>query len=223
MHAEEGGGWSREGVGQPRHRPHRLPPTRCHPMLAAPSRAWRVCTQIFADPWEAFPHAHARAQPPSSAGLVAPMLACGTPAKLGDRESCCRPCGQGQPLGAMRWKSSWCLRCANVQGDHWVSQGSQVLHAGGISRHSSLTVPAMVRPTFSQHAAVVVRACRRCGAPCRDDCDREGRGQARRGGAIVVLHPPGRHGQDPPHLQGLATRGGSDGQQARGEHRQSLP
>src|SRR5712671_2757044 len=117
-------------------------------MLAAPSRDWRVCKQIFADHWEPFQHAHSRYQTPSYAGLVAKMLACGTPAKLGDSEYRCRHCGQGKHLGARSWKSSWCLRCAKVHVDHWVSQGSQVLHEGGISRHSSLTVPAMFRTTF---------------------------------------------------------------------------
>jgi hypothetical protein len=52
-------------------------------MLAAPSRDWSVFKQIFADHWEPFQHAHARYQTPYYAGLVAKMLACGTPDKMG--------------------------------------------------------------------------------------------------------------------------------------------
>ena len=54
-------------------------------MLAAPSRDWSVFTQIFADHWEAFQHAHPRYQTPYYDGLVAKMLACGNPEKMGVR------------------------------------------------------------------------------------------------------------------------------------------
>jgi hypothetical protein len=68
----------------------------------------------------------------------------------------------------MRCQSSRCLRCAKISVDTWVSQVSQALHAGVISRPIILTVPAMVRTTFYQHAAVVLRVFMRCGAPCLD-------------------------------------------------------
>jgi len=76
-----------------------------------------------------------------------------------------------------------------------VSQVSQVLHTGVIYRHSILTVPAMVRTTFSQHAAVILSAFMRCGAPCLDDFSSTVRGKALKGGSITVLHTHGRHGQ----------------------------
>jgi hypothetical protein len=115
------------------------------------------------------------------------------------------------------------LRCAKVHVDNWVSQVSQVLHAGVIYRHIILTVPAMFRTTFYQHAAVVLRAFMRCGAQCLDDFYSEVRGKALRGGYIVVLHTHGRNGQYHPHLHVIATSGGYDGQQARWEHLQYLP
>ena len=192
-------------------------------MLAAPSRDWSVFKQIFADHWEPFQHAHSRYQTPYYAGLVAKMLACGTPEKIGDIEYRCLHCGQGKHLVAMSCKSSLCLRCAKVHVDNWVSQVSQVLHEGVIYRHIILTVPAMFRTTFSQNAAVVLRAFMRCGAPCLDDFYSEVRGKALRGGYIVVLHTHGRNGQYHPHLHVIATRGGYDGQQARWEHLQYLP
>ena len=192
-------------------------------MLAAPSRDWSVFKQIFADHWEPFQHAHSRYQTPYYAGLVAKMLACGTPEKIGYIEYRCLHCGQGKHLVAMSCKSSLCLRCAKVHVDNWVSQVSQVLHEGVIYRHIILTVPAMFRTTFYQNAAVVLRAFMRCGAPCLDDFYSEVRGKALRGGDIVVLHTHGRNGQYHPHLHVIATSGGYDGQQARWEHLQYLP
>src|SRR5919204_4648119 len=145
------------------------------------------------------------------------MLACGNPEKIGYIEYRCLHCGQGQHLVAMSCKSSLCLRCAKVHVDNWVSQVSQMLHAGVIYRHIILTVPAMCRTTFYQNAAVVLSAFLRCGAQCLDDFYRTVRGKARRGGSITVLHTHGRHGQSPPHLPLLATSGGCDAQGARWE------
>ena len=58
-------------------------------MLTAPSRDWSVFQQIFADHWEAFQHAHPRYQTPYYDGLVAKMLACGQPEKMGSVEYRC--------------------------------------------------------------------------------------------------------------------------------------
>ena len=132
-------------------------PQQSHPpqlgatrMLAAPSRDWSVFKQIFADHWDAFQRAHPRYQTPYYDGLVAKMLACGNPEKMGYIEYRCLHCGQGKHLVAMSCKSSLCLRCAKVYVDNWVSQVSQVLHEGVIYRHIILTVPAMFRTTFYQ-------------------------------------------------------------------------
>ncbi len=123
----------------------------------------------------------------------------------------------------MSCQSSLCLRCATVHVDTWVSQVSKALHAGVISRHIMLTVPAMFRTTFSHNAAVVLSALIRCGAPCLDDFSSTVRGKARKGGSIMVLHTHGRHGPYHPHRHLSATSGGYDAQGARWEHLQSLP
>jgi Putative transposase/Transposase zinc-binding domain len=192
-------------------------------MLAAPSRDWNVFKQIFADHWEPFQRAHPRYQTRYYDGLVAKMLACGTPEQMGYVEYRCLQCGQGTHRVAMSCQSSLCLRCAKVYVDNWVSQVSQVLHAGVIYRHIILTVPAMCRTTFYQNAAGVLSACMRCGAQCLDDFSSTVRGKALKGGSITVLHTHGRHGHDHPHLHLLATSGGDDGQGARWEHLQYLP
>ena len=135
-------------------------------MRAAPSRDWSVFQQIFADHWETFQHAHPRYQTRYYDGLVAKMLACGNPDKMGYVAYRCLQCGQGPHVVAMRCQSSLCLRCAKVSVDNWVSQVSQVLHVGVIYRHIILTVPAMFRTTFYHHAAVVLSTFMRCGAQC---------------------------------------------------------
>jgi hypothetical protein len=86
-----------------------------------------------------------------------------------------------------------------------------------------LTVPALFRTTFSQHAAVVLSAFMRCGAHCLDDFSSTVRGKALTGGAITGLHTHGRHGQDHPHLHLLATSGGYDAQGEGWEHLQYVP
>ena len=192
-------------------------------MLAAPSRDWNVFKQIFADHWEPFQRAHPRYQTRYYDGLVAKMLACGTPEQMGYIEYRCLQCGQGTHRVAMSCKSSLCWRCAKVYVDNGVSQVSQVLHAGVIYRHIILTVPAMFPTTFDQNAAGVLSAFMRCGAQCLDAFYSPVRGKALKGGSITVLHTHGRNGHYHPHLHLLATSGGYDRQGARWEHLQYLP
>jgi len=192
-------------------------------MLAAPTRDWSVFQQIFADHWEVFQHTHPRYQTPYYNGLVAKMLACGNPEKIGYIEYRCLHCGEAKHLVAMSCKSSLCLRCAKVYVDNWGSQVSKALHAGVIYRHIILTVPAMCRTTFYQNAAVVLRAFMRCGAPCLDDFYSTVRGKTLQGGYSTVLHTHGRNGQYHPHLHVLATSGGDDGLGDRWEHLSYLP
>jgi Putative transposase/Transposase zinc-binding domain len=192
-------------------------------MMAASSRDWNVFKQIFAEHWEPFQQAHPRYQTAYYDSLVAKMLACGNPEKIGYTEYRCLHCGQGTHLVAMSCKSSLCLRCAKVAVDNWVSQVSKSLHEGVIYRHIILTVPAMFRTTFYQNAAVVLSAFMRCGAQCLDDFYSDVRGKALRGGYITVLHTHGRNGQYHPHLHLLATSGGYDAPGGRWEHLSYLP
>ena len=192
-------------------------------MMPPPSGNWSVFKQIFADHWDTFQRAHSRYQTPYYNGLVAKMLACGNPEKMGYIEYRCLHCGQGKHLVSMSCKSALCLRCAKVYVDNWVSQVSKVLHEGVIYRHIILTVPAMFRVTFYQNAAVVLSAFMRCGAQCLDDFYSTARGKALRGGYITVLHTHGRNGQYHPPLHLIATSGGYDGPGERWEHLTYLP
>jgi hypothetical protein len=210
-------------VVHPRYRHNPYPLTRWPQMLVAPARDWSVFQQIFADPWEAFQHAHPRSQTPYYGELVSQMLDGGNPAQMGYVEYRCRHGGQGKHVVAMSGKSSWCLRCAKVYTENWVSQVSKVLPEGGIYRHIILTVPAMFRTTFSQNAPGLLSAFMRCGAHCLDDFYSTVRGKTLQGGSITVLHTPGRNGQSHPHLHRLATSGGYEAQGTHWEHRQYLP
>jgi hypothetical protein len=192
-------------------------------MLTAPSQDWSVFQQIFADHWEAFQHAHPRYQTSYYDGLMAKMLACGNPDKMGYMDYRCLQCGQGMHRVAMSCKSSLCLRCAKVYVDNWVSQVSTMLHEGVIYRHIILTVPAMFRTAFYHNAAVGLSALMRCGAQCLDDFYSTVRGKTLKGGYITVLHTHGRNGQYHPHLHLLATSGGYDAQGERWEHLRYLP
>ena len=138
-------------------------------MLTAPARDWNVFKQIFADHWKAFRQAHPRYQTPYYEELVAKMLACGNPKRMGYVAYRCLHGGQGSHGVSMRCQSSLCLRCAIVSADTWGSQVSKALHEGVISRHILLTVPALVRPTCYHNAGVLVSGLMRCGAQCLDE------------------------------------------------------
>jgi hypothetical protein len=68
---------------QPLHRNKLIPLTRCNPMMSPPSGDWSVFKQIFADHWDTFQRVHPRYQTSYYNGLVAKMLACGNPDKMG--------------------------------------------------------------------------------------------------------------------------------------------
>jgi hypothetical protein len=74
-------------------------------MLAAPSRDWNVFQQIFAEHWAGFTRAHPRYQTSYYNDLVAKMLACGNPEKMGYLEGSCWISGswicRGHPIALL--------------------------------------------------------------------------------------------------------------------------
>ena len=78
--------------------------------MTACSRAQKNCfKQIFVDHWEPFQHAYPRYQTSYYDNLVAKMLGCGNPEKMGYIEYRCLQCGQCKHLVALSCKSSLCL------------------------------------------------------------------------------------------------------------------
>ena len=196
---------------------------RCDLMMAAPAEDSNVFKQIFVDHWDGFKHAHPRYNTRYYDGLVAKMLHCGNPDKMGYIEYHCLHCGQGKHLVAMSCKSSLCLRCAKVYVDNWVAQVSTMLHEGVIYRHIVLTVPAVLRTTFYQNAAALLSPFMRCGVRCLDDVFSRVSGRELTGGYIVVIQTHGRNGQYNPHLHIIATSGGWDPQAKQWMHLEYVP
>ena len=192
-------------------------------MTAAALPAWNLFKQIFTEHWEGFTRVHPRYHTPYYDGLVAKMLGCGDPAKMGYIEYRCLHCGQGKHLVAMSCKSSLCLRCAKVYVDNWVSQVSQMLHEGVIYRHIVLTVPEILRKTLYQPSNIVLSPFMRCGARCLDDVFSRVRGKPLKGGYIMVIQTHGRNGQYTPHLHCIATSGGWDPQAQQWSHLEYSP
>ena len=76
-------------------------------MIVDPWRHWSVFKQIFADHWDGFKYAHPRYHHAYYDGLVAKMLDCGNPDKMGYIEYRCEQCGQGKHLVSMSCKLKW--------------------------------------------------------------------------------------------------------------------
>jgi hypothetical protein len=123
----------------------------------------------------------------------------------------------------MRGQSSLCLRGAKVSVDTWVSQVSQRLHEGVISRHIVLTVPALLRHTLSQQSHAFLSPCMRCGVTCWDAVLSRVSGTSLKGGSMVVSQTHGRQGQYTPHLHLIATSGGGDQQASQWGQLDSIP
>ena len=192
-------------------------------MTAATSPAWSVFKQIFADHWDGFKRAYPRYDRRYYDGLVAKMLGCGDPAQMGYIDYRCLQCGEGTHRVAMSCKSSLCLRCAKVYVDTWVSQVSQMLHAGVIYRHIVLTMPALLRTTFYQQSQALLSPFMRCGRRCLDDVFSRISGRPLTGGYIMVIQTHGRNGQYNPHLHIIATSGGWDRQAQQWVHLDYVP
>jgi Transposase zinc-binding domain/Putative transposase len=205
---------------------HRKPPNtpaRYALMTAAPTLAWSVFTQIFAEHWDGFKRVHPRYDRPYYDGLVHKRLACGDPEQMGYIAYRCLQGGQGTHRVAMSCQSALCLRCAKVYVDNWVSQVSQMLHEGVIYRHIVLTVPEILRKTFYQQAQAVLSPFMRCGARCLEAVYSRVSSRALKGGSSMIIQTHGRHGQYNPPWHIIATSGGGDQQAKQWVHLDDVP
>jgi hypothetical protein len=192
-------------------------------MTAATPPARSIFKPIFADHWADFKRVSPRSNRRYYEDLVAQRLGCGEPDQMGDIDYRCLRCGEGTHRVALSCKSSLGLRCAKVYGDKWVSQVSQRLHDGVLSRHIVLTVPERRRQTFSPQAQAVWSPFMRCGVRCLAAvCSRVG-GRALQGGSIVVSQTHGRHGRDNPPRPSIATSGGWEPQAPQWLHLDDVP
>ena len=79
---------------------------------------------------------------------------------------------------------------------------------GGIYRPMVLTVPAVLRPSFSRNADTLLGPFMRSGARGLDDVLSHLSGKTRKGGYIVVGQTHGRNGQYHPHWHIIGLSGG---------------
>jgi hypothetical protein len=184
---------------------------------------WNVFKQIFTDHWDGFKAKYSLYDTPYYNELVEKMLQCGNPEQMGYIEYGCIHCGQERQLVSMSCKSTLCLRCGKVYVDNWVSQVSKMLHEGVIYRHTVLTVPAVFKKTFYDHAQKLLGPLCRCGVECLDDFFSCTRRKTLKGGYIVVLQTHGRNGQYNVHLHIIATSGGLDQDTGKWVHLGYLP
>ena len=77
-------------------------------MSAVPSQGWDIFEQIFVEYLDGFSRIYPYYNTCYYDGLVAKMLGCGNPDKIGYIEYRCLHCGQGKHLVAMSCKSSLC-------------------------------------------------------------------------------------------------------------------
>lgn len=173
--------------------------------MAESSHIYKNCfKQIFADGWEAFKRNHPRYQAVDE--VVQKMLGCGDPAK-GHAVYLCPDC-QERRVVAFSCKSQFCLSCAKVSGQQWVTTVQGMLHPGVTYRHLILTVPEGLRTLIYQHAAELLDGLMQAARLAMDAVVEQIKRQPITLGYIVVLQTAGRSAGYNPHLHILLTDGG---------------
>jgi hypothetical protein len=160
--------------------------------------------QIFVDGWEDFKRIHPRYEAVDE--VVQKMLSCGDPAQ-GHAVYVCPDC-QERRIVAFSCKSQFCLSCAKVYGQQWVTTVQAMLHPGVKYRHLTLTVPEALRPLFYQHAAKLLSGLMRAAEVALDALVAKVKRYSVRLGYIVVLQTAGGSATYNPHLHVIVTDGG---------------
>lgn len=163
-----------------------------------------VFKQIFIDGWEAFKQRHPRYEAVDE--VVQKMLGCGDPAN-GHAIYVCPDC-QAQRVVAFSCKSQFCLSCAKVYGQQWVTTVQGMLHPGVPYRHLILTLPEGLRTLIYQHAADLLDGLLQAAHTAMDAVVAKAKRQSVTLGYIVVLQTAGRSASYNPHLHVIVTDGG---------------
>jgi putative transposase/transposase-like zinc-binding protein len=166
--------------------------------------AKNVFKQIFADGWAEFKRKHPRYEAVDE--VVQKMLGCGDVAN-GHAVYVCPNC-QERRLVAFSCKSQFCLSCAKVYGQQWVTTVQAMLHPGVTYRHLILTLPEGLRTLFYQHAAELLDGLMQAAHSAMDAVVAQAKRQVIKLGYIVVLQTAGRAASYNPHLHVLVTDGG---------------
>jgi len=163
-----------------------------------------VFKQIFRDGWDDFKRKHPRYL--SADLVVQKMLGCGEAAN-GYALYVCPDC-QERRVVAFSCKSQFCLSCAKVSGEAWVTTVQGMLHPGVSYRHLILTVPEGLRTLIYQHAAELLDGLMQAARSAMDAVVARTKRQLLTLGYIVVLQTAGRSANYNPHLHVIVTDGG---------------
>lgn len=160
--------------------------------------------QIFADGWEEFKRNHPHYEAVDD--VVRKMLGCGDPAN-GYAVYVCPDC-QERRVVAFSCKSQFCLSCAKMYGQQWVTTVQAMLHPGVTYRHLILTLPEGLRTLIYQHAAELLSGLMQAARTAMDAVVARTKRQPLTLGYIVVLQTAGRAANYNPHLHVIVTDGG---------------
>lgn len=161
--------------------------------------------QIFRDHWPAFRKRYPRYQSEEVEEVIEKMLGCGDPAN-GCATYLCFHCFEKKQV-PFSCKSGFCLSCAKVYVDRWVSHISKALYENVSYLHIVLTIPDKLLIYFYRDRGLL-GALMRCGSEMFADAASTLKGQRIEPGTVVVLHTSGRSGRWNPHLHILVTAGG---------------
>ena len=177
--------------------------TRYDVMVVEPSPDWSVFQQIFADPWEAFQHAHPRHQTSYYNGLVAKMLVATRSRWAMSNTVACSVARH--PSGGDELQIVVVLAvCQSLRGQLGQPGQQDAPREGDLSAHHPDGAGHVPHDFLPERGSCVerVHALR---AQCLDDFYSTVRGKALKGGSITVLHTHGRNGQY--HPQGYDAQG----------------
>ncbi len=165
-----------------------------------------ILKQIFIEHWEEFKERYRRYRSGIYETTINKMLGCGDKAN-GYSVYRCKHCGEPRYV-PFSCKSSFCLSCAKVYVDNWVSHISKILFEGIYYRHIVLTVPEALRKYFYKDQSLLSWLMK-TGVDClKDVIAHTLRREGITPGFIVVLQTAGRSGTYNPHLHILMTSGG---------------
>ena len=169
-----------------------------------------VFRRIFEDNWAGFKVFRPSYDTPYYEEVVQKMLGCGKE-EGGYVEYFCTYCKHCRRI-AFTCKSCFCLSCAKVYTDDFVSQVSKALQPGLKYRHIILTVPEQLRIYFyrDRHKGKLLSELMRCGYVCLEAVVGTATRKRVKIGVIVVVQTHGRSGQYNPHLHIIMTSGGID-------------
>lgn len=169
-----------------------------------------IFRRIFEEHWPEFKAAYLSYDTEYYEEVVQKMLSCGKE-EGGYAEYFCMNCHKTKRI-AFTCKSCFCLSCAKVYTDNFMTQVSNTLRPGLKYRHMILTVTEQLRKAFYKNRSEgeLLSELMRCGHACLESVVSVAVKKSVKIGSIVVVQTHGRSGKYNPHLHIIMTSGGID-------------